>query len=87
MIVARVIPQRALIPMKTLAVVLSSILVVGCAALAPQEAREPYEQKTYRTGSNLPVKDSDTQSRAKSGDAQSIQLPPNIQLPRGSGGG
>ncbi len=69
--------------MKALVLVLCSILVAGCAALPPDIAREPYEQKTYRTGSNIPSKD----SGAKSGDAQSIQLPPNTQLPRGASGG
>ena len=68
--------------MKTLIVAALSTLIAGCA-IAPDQPREPYEQKVYRTGSNIPAKD----TGAKSGDAQSIQLPPNTQLPRGAGGG
>jgi len=60
-----------------------SVLFAGCAALPPTEAREPYEQKVYRTGSNLPQKD----TGAKSGTMDPGQLPPNIQLPRSGGGG
>jgi starvation-inducible outer membrane lipoprotein len=69
--------------MKALVVMLFSILVAGCAALPPDIAREPYEQKTYRTGSNLPQKE----TGAKSGTMDPGQLPPNIQLPRGGAGG
>jgi hypothetical protein len=60
--------------MKTLIVILASIFVAGCA-IGP-EAGEPREQKTYRTGSNIPVRD-DSVGAAKSGTVQPGQLPPN----------
>ncbi len=70
--------------MKTLILIVASLLVAGCA-MAP-EAGEPREQKVYRTGSNIPVRD-DSPSAAKSGTIQPGQLPPNTQVPRSGGGG
>jgi hypothetical protein len=69
--------------MKTVILILAATLVTGCA-MAP-EAGEPRDQKVYRTGSNIPVRD-DNASAAKSGTMQPGQLPPNIQTPRGGGG-
>lgn len=69
--------------MKTLILIVASVLVAGCAT-AP-DSGEPREQKTYRTGSNIPVRD-DNAGPAKSGTMQPGQLPPNIQTPRGGGG-
>ncbi len=61
--------------MKTLIVILASIFVAGCA-IGP-EPGEPRDQKVYRTGSNIPVRDGDTSGAAKSGTIQPSQLPPN----------
>jgi hypothetical protein len=70
--------------MKVLILIVASILVAGCA-IAP-EAGEPREQKSYRTGSNIPVRD-DSSTAAKSGTVQPGQLPPNTaRSPNQSGG-
>jgi hypothetical protein len=72
--------------MKLLVVVALPILLAGCAT--PDSTGEMHEQKVYRTGSNIPTKDTDAQSRAKSMDGQSYQLPPVpiTTMPRAGGG-
>ena len=73
--------------MKLLVAVALPILLAGCAT--PDSTGEAREQKVYRTGSNIPTKDTDSQSRTKSTDGQSMQQLPPVPIntmPRGTGG-
>ena len=72
--------------MKFLVVIALPILLAGCAT--PDSTGEAREQKVYRTGSNIPTKDTDAQSKTKTMDGgQGIQqLPPSTTMPRAGGG-
>lgn len=71
--------------MKTLILVAASMLLVSCATPPATPNDEVAEQKTYRTGSHLPVCDKDSSSTV------STSVPPPVQarpayIP-GKGGG
>jgi hypothetical protein len=60
--------------MQTTVLVLSlaAVLASGCAATPPADAAAaPREEKVYRTGSNIPVRDASAPSATRSVDAES----------------
>ncbi|HVO88871.1 MAG TPA: hypothetical protein VMV45_10030 [Casimicrobiaceae bacterium] len=48
-----------------------ALLCAGCASTGEEQA--PHEQKVYRTGSNVPVRDPTAPSRVQTADPSSIQ--------------
>ena len=62
-----------------------TLLLTACATPPDSQADEAHEQKVYRTGSNLPVRDPSAASRTQSGDRDSVQLPP-LGMPNRPGG-
>ena len=73
--------------MKKERVLLASLTLVcsACADMSQMQSGDR-EERIYRTGSNIPAKDYGPTSQAKTGDASSVQLPPNIRRPIGSSG-
>jgi hypothetical protein len=48
--------------MKTISIATAALLLAACATSAPTTDQPVAEQKSYRTGSHLPVKDPDSGS-------------------------
>jgi hypothetical protein len=72
-------------PMKIRLLVLLPLAVSACATVP--DSGEAREERTYRTGSHLPVKEGAPASGVQSQDPSTMQIPPNMQLPRGASGG
>jgi len=70
------------IVMKTLIVAAASLLLVACASPSSSKSDEVPVQKSYRTGSNLPVRDPSSGSSAVQGaDNQDTQQMLNKPAP------
>ena len=69
--------------MKIYLLALSLLALAGCATKG--DSGDVAEERTYRTGSHLPVKEGAT--GAKSQDPAQINIPPNMQRPGGMSGG
>jgi hypothetical protein len=54
------------------------LCVLACAGCAttPDQSAEPREQRAYRTGSNLPVRDGSVSPDTKTIDPATFTLPP-----------
>jgi hypothetical protein len=61
-------------------------VVLSACASAP-ETGAAREERVYRTGSNIPVKEGAPASGVQSQDPATMQIPPNMQRPRGVSGG
>ena len=60
--------------MTKLVLMLCALACAGCAT-TPDQSAEPREQRAYRTGSNLPVRDGTASPDEKTIDPASITLP------------
>lgn len=69
--------------MKIYLLALSLLALSACATRA--DSGDASEERTYRTGSHLPVKDGAT--GAKTQDPAQMNIPPNMQRPGGMSGG
>lgn len=70
---------------KSLSVLAASLLLVSCAT--PQQIAKTDEvpvQKTYRTGSNLPVRDNEVPN-VRSDPANIVNIPAPIYIPNKAG--
>ena len=56
--------------LRNAAVALAAVGCVACSTTPTQTAAEPREDKVYRTGSNIPVKDKDSSAYVQSVDQQ-----------------
>ena len=71
--------------MKVYLLALSLLALSGCATQS--DSGDAYEERTYRTGSHLPVKDGSGPSGVQTQDPATMNVPPNMQRPRGVSGG
>ena len=70
--------------MKTFILVTASLILASCAATQTGQVDEPPVQRTYRTGSNLPVRDNDV-SAVKQADPKVILAPAPFIPSKGGG--
>ena len=70
--------------MKTIILVTTSLFLVSCAATQTTQNDEPREQRTFKTGSNLPVRDNSVPA-VQSESAKIINSAPPAYIP-GKGG-
>jgi hypothetical protein len=73
--------------MKMLIAAALPLLLVACASTSNSASNEPTEQKVYRTGSNLPVRDPEATTPNKTVDPSTIKTQPVPSLTGGRVGG
>ena len=61
--------------MKTLILVTASLFLASCAATQTAQTDEPPEQKSYRTGSHLPVRDNSAGPALQNVDPKTLNMP------------
>ena len=75
--------------MKILIVATAALVLAACAAPTPTKDEPVAEQKSYRVGSHLPVRDKDTGSSTTTTNTAPppFQPPAGYSPPRNMGGG